>query len=86
VRTLAIPHGQADGQHYLRITSKGPVMRKLHEPDDLRPAPRTTPKTVLWILCAVAIGGIWLLHEGASQIEAAPPISPIAGAVIGQAR
>jgi len=60
-------------------------MRELHEPDELRPAPRTTPKIVLWILCAVAIGGTWLLHEGASQIETAP-IASTTGAVIGQAK
>jgi len=49
-------------------------MSDLHEMDAVRPAPRTTSPLVLWILCAVAAGGIWLLHEGTSQM----PTEPIA--------
>jgi len=49
-------------------------MSDLHEMDALRPAPRTTSPLVLWILCVVVAGGIWLLHEGASQM----PTEPIA--------
>ena len=54
-------------------------MSSLHEMDALRPAPRTTSPLVLWILCAVAVGGIWLLHEGVSQMPT-QPIASIAAA------
>ena len=47
-------------------------MSDLQEIDALRPAPRATSPLALWALCAVAIGGIWLLREGTSQMPTAP--------------
>jgi hypothetical protein len=45
-------------------------MSDLHDMNALRLAPRTASPLVLWVLCAVALGGIRLLHEGASQVPA----------------
>ena len=55
-------------------------MSDLHEMSDLRPAPRTASPLVLGVLCAVALGGVWLLHEGASQMPAVPIVSTTAAA------
>ena len=55
-------------------------MSDLHDISDLRPAPRTASPLVLWVLCAVALGGVSLLHEGASQMPAVPFASTTAAA------
>lgn len=53
-------------------------MSDLHDMNALRPAPRTASPLVLWVLCAVALGGVWLLYEGASQMPTAPIASTTA--------
>ena len=53
-------------------------MFDLHDMSDLRPSPRTASPLVLGVLCAVALGGVWLLHEGASQMPAVPIASTTA--------
>ena len=44
-------------------------MSDLHEIAAMRPAPRTTSLLVLMIMCAVAFGGVSLLHENASDLR-----------------
>ena len=46
-------------------------MSDLHDIGNLRPASRTTGRQALWIACAVAVGGTWVLYKGISQYEAA---------------
>jgi len=47
-------------------------MSELHDMNTSRPAPRAASPLVLWLLSAVAVGGVWLLLEGASQMTTVP--------------
>lgn len=47
-------------------------MIEISELSDLRPAPRSTPKPVLWLMAAVVSGGALLLGLRADPGPAAP--------------
>ncbi|MDE2372343.1 MAG: hypothetical protein KGN16_25485 [Burkholderiales bacterium] len=45
-------------------------MNDIQEPGNQRPAPRTTPIPILWLMAAVALGGAGLLIAAARDDEA----------------
>ena len=58
-------------------------MNEVKEISDLRPAPRTTPTSLLWTMLVVVIGGVGLLiwspsgdkaNAGASMVRAREPV------------
>jgi hypothetical protein len=55
-------------------------MREVREISDLRPAPRTAPVALLWVLALVAAGGVLLLavphgHDVAESLSGTRPES-----------